>query len=96
MLYELARRLKDQGRSADEIRAELKKVGANKEEIDVLIGSLGFSAQTHTGAPELLSKTSRITSSRWVLGFFFLLLFAVLGPVIYVIYLIIDAFRVGR
>ncbi|MBL8911585.1 MAG: hypothetical protein JNM17_12905 [Archangium sp.] len=96
MLYELARRLKEEGKSAAEIRAELLKVGANKDEINVLIGSLGLAATTHTAAPELLNKTSRVTSSRWVLGLLFLLLLAVLGPVIYVVYLVIDGFRTGR
>ena len=96
MLYELARRLKEEGRTADQIRAELKKVGATKDEIDVLIGSLGLAAPTMTAAPELMSKTSRVASSRWLLGFLFLLLLAVLGPVIWVVWTLIDAARVGR
>ncbi|MFT3710405.1 MAG: hypothetical protein QM817_22505 [Archangium sp.] len=96
MLYELARRLKDEGKSAAEIRAELKRVGANKEEIDVLLGSLGFSAQPLTAPPELMTKTSRVTSSRWVLGLLLLALILALGPLVYVAVALINALRVGR
>lgn len=96
MLYALAHRLKDEGRSAAEIRAELLKVGANKEEIDVLLGSLGFSAQTHAAAPELLTRATRVTSSRWVLGAVLLLLLAGLVPVLYVVLSLIEAAKVGR
>ncbi len=96
MLYALASRLKNEGRSAVEIRAELAKVGANKEEIDVLLGSLGFSAQTQTAAPELLNRASRITSSRLVLGIVFVLVVAGLAPVIYVIMSLLEAARLGR
>ena len=42
MLSELARRLKEQGRAAGDLRTELARVGATKEEIDVVLGSLGF------------------------------------------------------
>lgn len=96
MLYELAKRLKSQGRSVDEIRAELTKVGAKKEEIDVLLGSLGFAAQTQTAAPELLNRASRITSSRLLLGIVFVLVVAGLAPVIYVIMSLLEAARLGR
>jgi hypothetical protein len=96
MLYELARRLKEEGRSAAEIRVELEKVGASREEIGVLLGSLGFSAQPLTAAPELLAKTSRVTSSRWLLGLLVLLLLAALGPLVYLGVVLIDSLRVGR
>jgi hypothetical protein len=96
MLYELARRLKDEGRTAAEIRAELLRVGAKNEEIDVLLGSLGLSAQPLTGAPELLTKTSRVTSSRWTLGFLLLALLLALGPLVWLGLTLPDAVRVGR
>lgn len=96
MLYELARRLQSQGRSAAEIRAELQKAGAKKEEIDVLLGSLGLSASTHTSAPELLNKTTRVTSSRWVLGLLFALFLAGALPLLYVLRSLIEAAKVGR
>jgi len=96
MLYALASRLKNEGRSAAEIRAELAKVGANKEEIDVLLGSLGFAAQTHTAAPDLLNRASRVTSSRRLLAIVFVLVIIGLAPVIYVIMSLIEAARLGR
>jgi hypothetical protein len=96
MLYELARRLKEEGRSAAEIRRALLEVGANQEEINVLLGSLGFSAQPHTAAPELLTRASRVTSSRWVLALVFALLIGLGVPVVYVVWSVIDAFRTGR
>ncbi len=96
MLYELARRLQSQGRSAAEIRAELQKVGAKKEEIDVLLGSLGLSASTNTAAPDILSKATRVTSSRWVLGILFALFLAGAVPLLYVLKSLVEAAKVGR
>ena len=96
MLYELARRLKEQGRSAAEIRAELLMVGANPEEITVLLGSLGFSAQTHAAAPELLARASRVTGSRWTLGLLLLLFILGAVPLFFVLHALLDAARVGR
>jgi hypothetical protein len=90
VLYELARRLKEQGRTAADIRTELARVGATKEEIDVLLGSLGFGAQPMTAAPELMAKTSRLTSSRWFLGLVLFGVLAALGPLIWLGWLLID------
>jgi hypothetical protein len=96
MLYELARRLKEQGRSAAEIRAELLKVGANAEEVTVLLGSLGCSAQPHATAPELLTRTARVTGSRWTLGLLLLLFILGAVPLFFVLHALLDAVRVGR
>jgi len=96
VLCELARRLKDEGRTASEIRAELARVGANKEEMDVLLGSLGLGAQPMTAAPELMAKTSRIASSRWLLGLVLLGVLAALGPLVWLGWLLVDGLRTGR
>jgi hypothetical protein len=49
-----------------------------------------------TAAPELMAKTSRLTSSRWFLGVVLFGVLAALGPLVWLGWLLIDGLRTGR
>ena len=95
-MYELAKRLKEEGRTAEEIRTALFKQGASVDEVNVLLGSLGLGGQTHTASPELLVRVKKVTSSRTFTALMLLLMLVAVAPVVWLVYALVNAFRVGR